>query len=332
MSKSKHPAAPVDLEDGAYVEVTLRLTGNMAEGGELPASDLGASLIGWDRVLQLAYYTQETSALEPPKPGTSSRVYMHVQRVGKGSVLVIILIWFGLTALEGVISNRSDAVGLRLFKWTKKLVATHVDAKRKTKTLDGVVDRLEEAAKTEGIRFSNNREVSEDFATALNAALSNATLPLDSSAARSVLSLKGQDVDIVVDEQGRAAIRAPFEPPALDPDADDVIEAPVKFIRINRKTGYGLLQFVRPQDESQVSQQRFHCDDKSIRRRANQYTGAFHHDTPIRVKLQRKAYQQSRRGHYWLIVGTASAAEDDGGLFSSVRPPKPRKRGKKPKK
>lgn len=155
-----------------------------------------------------------------------------------------------------------------------------------------------------------DREDTEDFAAALNTALDNATAPLDSSAAREVLSLKGQTVEIVVDDKGRQAIKVPFEPPTLDPDAEDVIEAAVKFVRINKKTGYGLLSFAKITDKSQLGQQRFHCEDKSIRRRANQYTGSFHEDVPLVVKMQRKNYAADRRGHYWLILGTANPTEE----------------------
>lgn len=329
MAKSVRRDRDTGTQEAPSFQVTLTFDGELADRGELPAAEIGAALQGWDRFLQLAYYSQEAAILELPKSGTSFRVEFRVRRISKGSFLVDASLWFGAAAVGGVIGNRADALAKKLWEWSGKVIKAHIKAKREKKTLDGVVDELEKIAKTEEIRVSKNREDSEDFATAVNTALANATMPLDSSAAKEVLALKGQAVDIVIDQNGRAAIRAPFDPPALDPDADPVIDAAVKFIRINKKTGYGLFQFVRPQDESQLGQQRFHCDDKSIRRRANLYTGSFHEDTPLKVKMQRKAYETARHGHYWLIVGTGTPDATDQGLFGPQGGPN---KGKKPKK
>ncbi|MDX2132862.1 MAG: hypothetical protein SFY69_12500 [Planctomycetota bacterium] len=329
MAKSARGTSEVETQEAPGFQVTLTFDGELADRGELPAAELGAALQGWDRFLQLAYYSQETSVLELPKSGTSFRVEFHVRKISKGSFLVDATLWFGVAAVGGIIGNRADAIANKLWEWSSKIIKAHIKAKREKKTLDGVVAELETLAKAESVRVSKNREDSEDFATAVNTALTNATVPLDSSAAKEVLALKGQAVDIVIDQNGRAAIRAPFDPPALDPEADPVIDAPVKFIRINKKTGYGLFQFVRPQDESQLGQQRFHCEDKAIRRRANQYTGSFHEDIPLKVRMQRKAYETSRHGHYWLIVGTGAPDVADQGLFG---PHDGAKKGKKRKK
>lgn len=310
---------------GAF-ELILKFDGKLAQRGELPAAELGAALQGWDRFLQIAYYSQETNVLELPKSDTLLRIGFRVRHVGEGSFLVKAALWVGEAAAQGLIGSSADATVKRLLAWSGKLIKRLVKSKREKRTLDGVVDGLEKLAKAEKIRVNRNRVDSEEFATAINSALDNATVPLDSSAAREVLSLKGESLDIVIDEEGRAAIRAPFDPPKLDPEADPVIEVPVKFIRINKKTGYGLFNFVRPQDESQVGQQRFHCDDKSIRRRANKYTGAFHEDSPLTVRMQRKAYEKSRHGHYWLIVSVVEPDVEEQGLFGPQQNAKTRKR------
>lgn len=311
---------------GPCVEVRFHLEGKLADAGEVPAGELGLALQGWDRLLQMTFYAEQTNLLELPKPGTSFRIAFHVERVEQGSVLVLACIYFGTRAAEGIVGGRADALAVKLFRVCGRFIKGLIRSKAEKGTLDATVDEVEAIAKDENIRVSKNREVTEDFATALNAAAANATVPLDSSAAKERLSIKGQDVDIVVDQAGRQAIRAGFDPPSLDPEADEVIEAPVKFIRINRKTGYGLFQFTRPKDESQVGMQRFHCDDRAIRRRANQYTGAFHEDTSLTVKMQRKVWEQSRKGHYWLIVGAAGAAPPDPGLFSEKRKTRKRKK------
>jgi hypothetical protein len=316
-----------DTQSDAY-ELTIKWDGALADTGEIPAAELGAALQGWDRFLQLAFYSYQSSDLQIPKPGTTMRVDFRVRRVRKGSFVVDASITLGGIIATGVIGNAAYDAIKKVWGWSVVLVKTHIKAKRERKTLDGVVEELEAVAKQNEIRVSVDREDTEDFAAALNAALDNATAPLDSSAAKEVLSLKGQTVEIVVDEAGRQAIKLPFEPPKLDPDADDVIEAPVKFIRINKKTGYGLMSFVRPADASQLSQQRFHCEDKSIRRRANQYTGSFHEDVPLVVKMQRKNYATERRGHYWLILGTANPSDEDLGLFAKAERKRKRKKGR----
>lgn len=330
----KSPRGAIDDEStlSRGYGLTLTFEGKLAEDGQLPAAELGAALQGWDRLLQLAVYSHESATLAVPKSGTGFRVEFRVRRVSKGSFLVDAMIFVGLAAAAGITGNRADAVVLRVWKWASTLVKTHIRAKRNKGTLDAVVDDIEAVAQAEDIRPSKNREESEDFVTALNSALDNATVPLDSSAGREILSLKGKALDIVIDEAGRTAIRAAFDPPTLDPEADDVIDAPVKFIRINRHTGKGLLEFVRPADESQLGHQRFHAEDRAIRRRANQYTGAFHHDVPLMVKMQRKAYAVQRHGHYWLIVG-ASEPEKTQGLFGPVdESDEPRKKQKQKRK
>ncbi|MBY0313828.1 MAG: hypothetical protein K2W85_17320 [Phycisphaerales bacterium] len=315
----------IDLSGEAY-NLTIKWDGELAANGELPAAELGAALQGWDRFLQLAYYSQQTTKLELPPSGTSARVQFRVREVRKGSYIVEASIVAGGVILKSVLGNAPYDAIKALWKWSATLVKTHIKAKRERKTLDGVVEELEKVAKENEIRISVDREDTEDFAAALDNALDNATVPLDSSAATEVLTLKGQTLDIVIDEQGRAAIKMPFEPPALDPDADEVIEAPVKFVRINKKTGYGLMSFARPRDASQLSQQRFHCQDKTIKRRANPYTGSFHTDVPLVVKMQRKNYAAERRGHYWLILGIANPVEDDLLPFAKAEK---RKKGKK---
>ncbi len=295
---------------GEVYELTLKWDGELADTGEIPATELGAALQGWDRFLQLSFYSYQSSDLQIPKTGTSIRVDFRVRQVRKGSFVVDASITLGGIIAAGVIGNAAYDAIKKMWEWSVVLVQTHIKAKGERKTLDGVVEELEKVAKANDIRVSIDRQDTEDFAAALNTALDNATVPLDSSAAREVLSLKGQTVEIVVDGKGRQVIKAPFEPPTLDPDAEDVIEAAVKFVRINKKTGYGLLSFVRATDKSQLGQQRFHCEDKSIRRRGNQYTGSFHEDVPLVVKMQRKNYAADRRGHYWLILGTANSTDE----------------------
>lgn len=319
MAKSARiPWDETEARSGPY-EITIKWEGALADSGEIPAAELGAALQGWDRFLQLAFYSHQASYLQLPKSGTDLRVDFRVRRVRKGSFVVDASITLGGIVATGVIGNAAYDVIKQVWSWSGVLVKTHIKAKRERKTLDGVVEELEAIAKQHDIRISQNREDTEDFAAALNASLDNATAPLDSSAAREVLSLKGETLEIVVDDAGRQAIRLPFEPPQLDPDADDVIEAPVRFVRINKKTGYGLMSFVRPSDASQLGQQRFHCEDKSIRRRANSYTASFHEDVPLEVRMQRKNYAKERQGHYWLILGTAKTSAEGFLPFATGR-------------
>lgn len=290
----------------------IKWDGELAANGEIPASELGASLQGWDRFLQLAYYSQQTTRLQLPPSGTIARIELNVREVRRGSFEIEL--WMkvaGGIVLSGVLGNAAYDSIKALWKWTSALVKTHIDAKRQRKTLDGVVEDLEALAKQNEIRISVDREDTEDFAAAIDSALDNATVPLDSSAATEVLTLKGQTLDIVIDKDGRAAIKMPFEPPALDPDAEEVVEAAVRFVRINKKTGSGLMSFIRPADASQVPQQRFRCADSTIRRRADPYTGSLHTHVPLVVKMQRKNYSPDRRGHYWLILGTATPADHE---------------------
>lgn len=302
-SKPDHPSEAIPIE--------LRFEGGLADEGELPALDLANALQGWDRTIQLAYFSYQQAHLVLPDARTNIRSDLRIRTVGRGSIVVDGVVWLTDAVGQGLVGGGAIAA----FIWGRKLIASYLAAKRRGGTLDAAVNEMEALAKDENVRVHRNREQSENFVASLDNALSYATVPLDSSVGRELLRTKGQAVEIAFDRSDRAVIRRPFDPPSLDPEADPVITAPVRFVRINKKTGTGLFQFVRPMDESQLGQQRFHCDDKSMRRRGNVYTGSFHVDEPLVVQMQRKAYETSRHGHYWLIVGAVQSPEQADTLF-----------------
>lgn len=228
----------------------LYFDGEIAESGEIPAGQLGTSLQGWDRFFQLAMYSHESAQLTLPKSGTELRVELRVRRVSKGSFLVTFVLWIGDKALDGIIGAKAEKVLDRVWRWGCGLFQTQLKAKEKGRTLDASVDAIEAFARAQNVSPSRNRRDSEDFVSALNAAMGNATAPLDSAAGRELLQLKGHDLVIGADQAVRAVIRAPFAPPEIDPDAEPVIEARVRFFRINKNTGNGSFEFTDPQDQS----------------------------------------------------------------------------------
>ncbi len=315
MSKDSGGGHRLPPDTPIALQLTLRFDGSMASRNEIPAAELGLALQGWDRFLRLAYYSHESGRLCLPPIDTQYRIELNVRRVTSGSVLVDATLYIAGAVVSGIIGNVATDGAKKFWRWSSALVKTHIRAKREKQTLEGVVAEIEELASHNDLQVEKDREKSEDFVTVVNSALDAATVPLDSAAAKEILAMKGQEVEIEIDRRGRTAIRAPFRPPTLDSDADAVIEAAVRFIRINKKTGTGIMQFVRPQDDSQTGHQRFHAEDPAIRRRANQYTRAFHRDEPLTIRAQRKAYDANRRGHYWLIVDAPASDVDDGALF-----------------
>ncbi|MHA7811957.1 MAG: hypothetical protein ACX94C_00990 [Phycisphaerales bacterium] len=301
--------------DNDSVQLRLKLSGDGLQSGEIRAYDLGQTLLGWDRILNLSYYATEATTLSVPESGTVFQSRLIVRRVDKGSVVVDVGLWFSNHAASGLIGAGSLVVGRRVLLWAKSGITTYIQNKESGSTFDDTVGDFEDLAKEHGVRLKSSRIESEDYVKAFGNALTNATVPLDSDAAQEILSLRGEDLDIVIDSRGRKAIRKPFTPPEIDPDAEGIVVAPVKFIRINKQTGNGIFEFSRPVDESQLGHQRFKCKDVSIRRRANEYTRSFHLDISIDVRMQRKMYDKNRSGHYWLIDSIVMDENDDRNLY-----------------
>lgn len=285
------------------VDFELILSGRLADEGQIELSDLGAALQGWHTLVQLAFFTSETTKLELPPPGTAYRLELRVTALHEGSLILNVVAWLGSHAAQGLVGNRFDAACVHAFKWLQDIVSSFLTLRRAKPetTIDDVTTTVERAAKSHGIRIAKDREVSVLYSQAIHAALQNATVPLDSSAGQALLRMSGADLEIEIDEGGRALIRAPLAEPVIDATVGEIIEGDVKFVRINKKTLHGLMNFVHPQDESQVSQQRFVCTDKTMRKRANVYTRAFHEDTPLTIRAQLMAYEAAAGWHgFWI--------------------------------
>lgn len=284
-------------DDAAF---RLEFRGGPADAGEMPASELADALQGWDRLIQLAMYAQLRAELDVPTASHAGDIELRVRRVDRGSVIVDAVVWMADNIAGEVFATLATAGAIKAWPWIKDLWRTQIEVRQSNGTEDDLIQEIEKlAAKDYAIRVAKNREKSEKFVSSLSAAVSNASTPLESSATE-MKALVGKDTPLAVTRADRRIIMTPLMPPAIEPD-EGVIEARVRFIRINKSTGKGLFQFVHPRDETQVATQRFHCVDASIRKRANQYTGAFHHDTGLLVRLQRKAYEVGRHGHYWLM-------------------------------
>jgi len=301
-------------DESSCIPIQIMFSGGGADSNAIPAQDLGLALQGLNRTLQIAFYSYESASIILPKPNTTFRSEYRIQRIRPGSVITDGLMWLGENAAIGVVQGTAFAGSVAFWKYKKKLIELLIRYKTNDLTLDQAVDSLENDLEIDNIRHDRNRIKTEDFISELYRSLNQATTPLDTAAATEVLSVKGQDLDIVIDKNGRQAIKKPFAPTGYDPEADPIIEADIKFIRINKQTGNGIMQFSRPTDESQMGHQRFKCDDKSIRSSGNDYTYSFHTDKPLNVVAQRKAYDRSRRGHYWLILRLTEISEP-GNLF-----------------
>lgn len=296
----------------------MRLEGVRADAHEVDAAAFGQSLLGLQRFLQLSHASYHKSALKVPVVGGTHTIRLRLRTVTSGSVQAEIGMYLLDAAVQGVIAAIAWEMILQTWNWSRKLHSQMIHVKRSKLSLESAVEVFEGLAKSEGIGISRDRGESEEFVESLSSALIATTEPLESSAAKQVLSIPGHTTDIVTDSRGRFAICMPFAATEVSDD-EPVIEVPVKFIRINKKTGRGIMSFVRPSDESQMNEQRFLCEDRSLRRRANPYTGAFHHDDALVVRTQRRAYEKNRRGHYWLILGIGGRPASGGELFERKR-------------
>lgn len=294
--------------DLARGEFSIRLSGADADRNAIDVVTLAKCLQGFDRFMQLATYAYSTQTLRIPKKRTQHRASVQLTQVRQGSVLIDLAVWLRNETGSAVVALAVAGVwtlGFRLYKM-------HVETKARTNSLDDVVDVVEEAANREGLRVSKDRTDSETFVLAMNQSLDALTVPLDSAAAKQVLSLRGAELDIVVDNDGRLAIKTPFAPPNAIDDAEDIFESDVRVSMVDKVSGWGHFEFVSPDGPSQVGKQRFHCQDEAITRRANSYTGALHEGTRLRVRIQRRNYAVDRRGHYWIILGLATEGHDQG--------------------
>jgi hypothetical protein len=302
------------------LRIQLVFSGGAAEGGEIPMGELGQAMDGWERLLQISIGASETAELKVVPRDSMFRVQCIPTSIGPGSVIVEVVLWFANAAAQGIIGNAAhDAVRRRLKRGLqigRDFVNTLLAAKRENDDKDAAIARLEAVASTSGLRIPQDRDESEHLLDAVDAALVAATIPLESAAGQVALRVPGEPLSITIDSNGRHLIKMPFAEPM--PVAGEVIDrAPVKFIRINKKTATGLLRFVRPNHPAQVaSQQYFRCVDRAIRRPGNVYTGAFHKDVVLDVAIQLRAYDAHRKGHYWLVLGPAEPNPNGDDLFA----------------
>ncbi|MEQ8316259.1 MAG: hypothetical protein RIE77_10320 [Phycisphaerales bacterium] len=300
--------------------LTLKYDGSLAARGEVPAAELAQSLEGWDRLLHLAMYAQALGRLEPAPPGAVRISELRVLGARKSSFLVDAVLWFGNASAAGVIGAGAYELAKRGWPWVATMIQSQVHLRQKHVTEDDAIDEIERLAKEHALRITRNRENSERYLASVASSLADATAPLQSSAADVVAKLAETDSPITITQADRTALITPYEPPVLDPEDEGIISAAVKFIRINRRTGNGTMEFLAPKEPSQLGVQRFRCIDPMIRRRANRYTGAFHLDTPMVVQMQRRGYEQGRKGHYWLIAGLdGGELGEDKGLFDPLQ-------------
>ena len=318
MGEIQPPSKRAPQGDAEAAEFQLVFDGGVAARGEIVAGELAAALQGWERLLELSFYSYHTASLELPPVGTGFGVEMRIRRVRRGSVIIDVVLWFGDHAAGGLISTGVVLAGIKAWPWVAGLVRAHLDSKAHRGTEDAAIEDIERLANEYLIRVSRNRQDSERFVSAVNSSLGDATAPLDGSAERATLLPSNGEIRISLDRADRRIITAPFEPPALEDDDASIIEAPIRFIRINKQTGYGLFQFVRPAGESQVATQRFRCTDARMRQRANPYTGAFHEDAALVVRMQQKGYTPGRRGHYWLITLPVQPPDRGKSLFEGT--------------
>ena len=295
---------------------TLKYDGGLAARGEVPAAEFAQSLQGWDRLLHLAMHAHALGRLEPIPQGAARISELRIEGARKGSFLVNAALFLGGAAAAGIIGNGAYDLAKRGWPWAAAMLRSQVDLRRKRVTEDEAIDEIERLAREHNLRVTRNRENSERYLASVSSSLGDATALLQSSAASVQATLTEVEVPIIITQTDRSALMTPYEPPTLDPEDQGVISTAVRFIRINRRTGNGTMEFLAPKEPSQFGVQRFRCIDPMIRRRANRYTGAFHLDTPMVVKMQRKGYEQGRRGHYWLIAGLAEdQSHDNPGLF-----------------
>lgn len=316
--------------------------GRTADSGRVPVGELAMAMVGWDRLIHQAYWATKVGELVNRKRDFPTGLDSRVLAVRQGSVIVETAYWLaqsiadnsvGMILTAAVVKRNEIATACHTLG---AFVATVLESKMKGEDKDLAIARLEATAKSVGLRHSRDVDESEAFLDSLSSSLERATVPLDTSAGLARLSVPSADVDIVVDERGRQFVKAAFPTPVINA-AEDVIEAEIKFIRINRKTGTGLLKFTRPSTEAQVaSQQYFRCLDDRMKRRSNLYTLAFHNVSSLRCRLQLRAYESGRRGHYWLLIGpVVENRESDELPFARVRGTaklarKPRKTSKVP--
>lgn len=316
---------PTDEQTNAFVlRITLR--GGVADLGRVEAADYAAAIAGWNEYFTLAadlFFLGPQGASEA-RPPRSLRISVEARR--RGSHVTELIVEYGptvaafvaVTAVGGVIGNRSDAVLVaawpRLKAWFAKLFRSHVDQKRRTTSVADVITNLERLIRQENLPVAlqrtdeaaeapliahtlvgepsqpneplpqppENLPFSRRIANSIDASLSQATRPLISECDVIEITADATEILLVVTGSDRSAIIAPLIP--LVPD-DEWQPADVALVRVNRRTG-GVIFYFATDPPGQAENYYAQVIDAEIRRPNNAYTTAFNDDRPMPVWLK----------------------------------------------
>jgi len=288
------------INDGDELPLVFKyhLQGKSADKHLADLHEISISLDGLERLIYISerLLTQHlpTKRIVPNR----SRIRIAISPPKKGSwesdVIAVIGIFGSMYAPE--LREGNDKAGKWL--WSKmnslfNLLINSIDDARDTHMLAEII-------LTETIREAKHKINEVDLAKTIRLlvqALIDFSEPLEKSAETMYLSHSGQMFSM--DQENRKSIIQPL------PDAEDIpigepYWVPVKFVRLNIKTGRGLINFVN----SPESQRHCIINDNIFEESEDHYTAAFTRRGWLYVELIKIAPSESGRQNYFRILNT----------------------------
>lgn len=318
---------PNDAIDSSALLV-IEFEGGIADGHELTLDRYVDSVTGWRDFFTVAteMYLRSRPELQNLRRDQLFELRIDADRPGSYDVALGMVIGAAGAAAAGIIGNRADAAFVALCRalwaWYRRLIATHIDAKRASRNVDDIVAALEAMSQAEGVDLQQSaravparEEVEDDFKDDFEPAdaQSPARKLVDKidTALQLAVSPIGPDCNTIkVVDPKRVFAVATFgasEKQVLDgsltlPPPDGLWRSTsVKFERINNKTGRALIYVWRATRHADTASYA-RIVDRSFTRPGNVYAKAFAENSELIVWARQVRAERGRLNLMWEIT------------------------------
>lgn len=291
-----HPFGPL--------RVVLRFDGRAASNGVLTTDSLLASLKGWDNLLFLFDTLVLRGAPVGPRTMHLRRPATRVHTPQRGS-FEIVLLWAGLEAVKWGYNKALDKGMPTLWRLFCDFISSYPAMKYDADTLASLAEQLRKFLREASMNMIDDEVNLYHSAVALEDVIYDATMPLDESATTLRLSTNIDTRILEIDQDFRIKSAEPLQQ-ERDTPLDAEREVLVRFVRLNVKTGRGLIEVYT--EGAFLPSQYCLIDDPSLRLPRNPYSESLSSQDPLKVIAQKMQPKEGRYNVYWRIAGYVGEA------------------------
>jgi hypothetical protein len=280
------------------IQMTYKLDGKIATDGNVDLSELIKSLDGFERILLIIerLYIQDQPAKRLIKNRHRIRSIIGPPQKGSWEAILLTFISIQASAYAPEIRKTNDAAGEWLWNQLKNMANFIFD------NIEAAIDTkmLAEFLLKEMLLHFENKFSDFDLATTVRLlvdALQDFTEPLEKSATQ--LYLSHNQSFLTIGKNERDAITS-ILPDADDVESCEILKVPIRFIRLNLKTGRGLINFIDCPNKQK------HCViiDENFYQPRNRYASAFANEEWLIVEAIEVNAANISKQNYWRLIST----------------------------